>query len=106
MSRRITRLYIVKHSQEIIGIAEHAGPYPGCIHSPVRQSDKLHLTGKPTPLMHELVAIVPEGGIILDPFAGSGTTAVAAKETGRHYIAIEKSAYYAAVASQRLKKFS
>ena len=98
--------YVVWGTNGDCKIAEHAGPYPGCIHSPVRQSDKFHLTGKPTPLMHELVAIVPEGGIILDPFAGSGTTAVAAKETERHYIAIEKSAYYAAVASQRLKKFS
>lgn len=84
--------------------AEHAGPYPGCFHFPVRQSDKFHLAGKPTPLMRELVSIVPEGGIILDPFAGSGTTAVAAKEAGRHYIAIEKSAYYAAIARERLNE--
>ena len=84
--------------------AEHAGPYPGCFHFPVRQSDKFHLAGKPTPLMRELVSIVPEGGIILDPFAGSGTTAVAAKEAGRHYIAIEKSAHYAAIARERLNE--
>ena len=84
--------------------AEHTGPYPGCFHFPVRQSDKFHLTGKPTPLMRELVSIVPEGGIVLDPFAGSGTTAVAAKEAGQHYIAIEKSAHYAAIARERLNE--
>lgn|GEM_PF-6885387 len=48
------------------------------------------------------IDIVPEGGIILDPFAGSGTTLVAAKNTGRQYIGIEKDIANYNVALSRL----
>lgn len=53
--------------------AEHAGPFLGCYRFPVLQKDKFHLTGKPTALLEELVQIVPENSLILDPFGGSGT---------------------------------
>lgn len=82
--------------------ATHAGPFPGCFRFSVKQTDKFHLTGKPTPLMEQLVSIVPEGSIILDPFAGSGTTLVAAKNTGRNYIGIEKGKEYWEIAVKRL----
>ena len=39
---------------------------------------------------------------VLDPFSGSGTTAVAAKATGRHYICIEKEPEYCAIAEKRI----
>ena len=42
------------------------------------------------------------GDVILDPFAGSGSTAVASELLGRHYIAIELSAEYARIARDRL----
>lgn len=83
-------------------IATHAGPYPGCFTFPVKQSDKFHLTGKPTLLMEELVKIVPEDGIILDPFAGSGTTAVACKRQNRKFIGIEKNKEYYQICLDRL----
>ena len=51
-----------------------SGPWPGCFRYPVLQSDKHHLTGKPTALMSSLVECVPAGGTVLDPFCGSGTT--------------------------------
>lgn len=35
--------------------AVHGGPWPGCYRFPVKQSDKFHLTGKPTPLLERLV---------------------------------------------------
>lgn len=44
----------------------------------------------------------PENGIVLDPFTGSGTTAVAAKELGRKYIGIELNPEYVAIAEKRL----
>jgi site-specific DNA-methyltransferase (adenine-specific) len=46
--------------------------------------------------------ITPEGGIVLDPFAGSGTTALACKELGRNYICIEKEREYVDIIHQRL----
>lgn len=54
-----------------------------------------HPTVKPIELMKWLVALVtPPGGIVLDPFAGSGTTGVAALATGRDCILIEREAEY------------
>ena len=41
--------------------------------------------------------------IVLDPFAGSGTTGVACLRLGRRFIGIEKDAKYAAVATERLE---
>jgi site-specific DNA-methyltransferase (adenine-specific) len=82
------------------------GPFDGCLHVPVLQSDKFHLTGKPTQLMSELVRPVPPGGIILDPFAGSGSTGVAAVMSGRRFIGIEREAAYVEIARTRLEKLS
>lgn len=51
---------------------------PGVLRYPVRRDDKLHQTGKPLALLVELAALCPAGGLVLDPFAGSGTTLAAA----------------------------
>lgn len=67
-----------------------------------RQDDRHHLTGKPTPVMRELVRACPPGGIVLDPFAGSGTTGVAAIEEGRRFLGFEREPSYAAIARDRL----
>lgn len=76
---------------------------PGCFKFPVLQSDKHHQTGKPTPLMRELVKLCPPGGLIFDGFAGSGTTAVAAILEGRRVIAVERSPEYYRVAVERCR---
>lgn len=81
---------------------DHDEYLPGWIHVPVTQTDKHHITGKPTDLMRELVRIVPVDGLVVDPFAGSGTTGVAAIECGRRFIGVEKTAEYADVARARL----
>ncbi|MFM6281396.1 MAG: DNA-methyltransferase, partial [Dolichospermum sp.] len=63
----------------------------------------LHPTEKPLEIMKRLVEMLtPEGGTVLDPFAGSGTTAVACKELGRNYICIEKERKYVDIIHQRL----
>lgn len=65
--------------------------------------DRMHTTQKPVPLMLELVEdFTDPDEIILDPFAGSGTTGVACLRLGRRFIGIEKDAKYAAVARERL----
>ena len=63
-----------------------------------------HPTQKPTKLMQALIALTTKPGqIVLDPFAGSGTTAVAARNLGRHFIAYEINAKYAATFRERLE---
>jgi len=78
------------------------GPFDGCFDVAVKRADKHHITGKPTELMRRLVQIVPAGGLVLDPFAGSGTTGVAAVLEGRQFLGFEASAEYAVIAKERI----
>jgi len=66
--------------------------------------DKLvHPTEKPLDVMKWIIQnCTKENDIILDPFLGSGTTAVAAKQLHRRYIGIEISQKYCEIAKQRL----
>ena len=72
---------------------------PGVVREPIRTKDKLHLTGKPVPLMEHLMTILPSGSRILDPFAGSGTTLVAARNKGHTAVGIELSSDYHRIAT-------
>ncbi|MFM6221672.1 MAG: DNA-methyltransferase, partial [Dolichospermum sp.] len=64
-----------------------------------------HPTQKPLLLISKLVEMLTdEGGTVLDPFAGSGTTAVACKELGRNYICIEKELEYYQIACNRINQ--
>jgi len=87
---------------EVDGV--HDGPWPGSITVPVLQDDKHHATGKPTALMRKLAACCPPNGLILDPFAGSGTTGVAAICEGRRAILIEREAAYVDIARRRCRE--
>jgi site-specific DNA-methyltransferase (adenine-specific) len=63
-----------------------------------------HPTQKPIGAMMDLVrAYSRPGDVVLDPFCGAGSTLVAAKRLGRHYIGIDISAEYCRAAEQRLK---
>jgi len=60
-------------------------------------------TQKPVALFEYLIrTYTNEGDIVLDPTAGSGTTAVACRKTNRHYICIEKEPDYCAIAEKRI----
>ncbi|HEY4895235.1 MAG TPA: site-specific DNA-methyltransferase, partial [Solirubrobacteraceae bacterium] len=62
-----------------------------------------HPTVKPTALMRHLIRLVtPRGGVVLDPFLGSGTTALAAEMEGFAWIGIEKEAESVEIAEARL----
>lgn len=62
-----------------------------------------HPTQKPEKLLAKLIlASTNENDLILDPFAGSGTTAVVAKKLGRRSIAIESDEQYCLIAAKRL----
>ncbi len=63
-----------------------------------------HPTVKPLALMRYLVRLTstPTGGIVLDPFMGSGTTGIAAVLEGRDFIGIELNAEYLEIAERRI----
>ena len=64
----------------------------------------LHPTQKPEEMLKRIIiASSNKGGLVLDPFLGSGTTAVIAKRLGRNWIGIEKSRKYIEAANKRLK---
>jgi site-specific DNA-methyltransferase (adenine-specific) len=76
--------------------------YTGHSHCP-RPARNIHPTVKPLALMRWLVRLaVPEGGMVLDPFAGSGTTGAAAVLEGRGFVGIEREAEYVDIACARL----
>jgi hypothetical protein len=62
-----------------------------------------HPTVKPIALMRWLVRLVtPPGGVVLDPFLGSGTTGVAALREGFSFVGIEREAPYVEIATRRI----
>lgn len=64
-----------------------------------------HPTVKPIKLMEYLVKLVtPPGGVILDPFMGSGSTGVAAKNLEYKFVGIEREAEYLKIAKKRIEK--
>lgn len=64
----------------------------------------LHPTQKPIRLMKALIELTTqENQIILDPFCGSGTTLLAAKQTRRHFIGFEINKDYVQMANGRLR---
>ncbi len=66
-----------------------------------------HPTVKPIKLMEYLIKLVTkEGAVVLDPFLGSGTTAVACQKLGRLWIGIEKEPEYIKIAEARIKHYS
>ena len=71
----------------------------------INKSDHgLHEAQKPLQLMRLLVSLVTsKNAIVLDPFTGSGTTCLAAKQLGRHYIGIDIEAKYVKIAEDRLR---
>ncbi|MBP2704381.1 site-specific DNA-methyltransferase [Microbispora sp. RL4-1S] len=83
----------------------HAEPLylPGLVTgSQPRGRGRVHITQKPVDVLRQLIAVCPAGGTVLDPFAGSGSTGVAAALEGRSFVGVELTAHYANVARQRI----
>jgi DNA modification methylase len=66
-----------------------------------------HPTVKPVELMKYLIKLItPPGGVVLDPFNGSGSTGMAAVELGFEYIGCELDPAYVAIAEQRIRAWN
>jgi len=72
-----------------------------------RGEDNTHPTVKPQELMKYLCRLVtPKGGTLLDPFMGSGSTGMAAKDEGFKFIGIEREKEYFEIAEKRINAAS
>lgn len=102
-----TKGYTQAYHESAYVLAKGQPPKPAC---PIRDvlsreytGNKYHPHEKPVPLMEALiVAFSKPGAIVLDPFAGSGTTGIAARRCGRRFILIEKFPQYYSAALRRL----
>lgn len=82
---------------------ERADPVylPGVLRHTTMTNGKLHITQKPLALMEEIIHICPPGGLVFDPFAGAGTTGVAALRHGRRFVGCESVPEYFDTAVRR-----
>lgn len=77
----------------------------GCVWRINQENDNPHPAPFPVDLAARCIQSVGAGPV-LDPFMGSGTTAIAAEQAGVHWIGIEKSAEYVKMARDRLAEFA
>lgn len=74
-----------------------------CVGASSSDSNGMHSAPTPLPLARWWTRyICPPGGVVLDPFMGAGTMAVAAVEEGRHFVGIERDAGYCEIAERRI----
>ena len=86
------------------GNLDFVGSGDGTKHNKVVIRVNTHPTVKPQELMKYLCRLVtPKGGTVLDPFMGSGSTGMAAKDEGFEFIGIEKEKEYFEIAEARIK---
>lgn len=78
------------------------GPVGPRAHIESAPRNRVHQTEKPVDLLKPWCELAPLGGLVLDPFAGSGSTGEAALLTGRRFFGVELTAHYAEIARHRL----
>jgi DNA modification methylase len=90
-----------------IGTPEYYSSSHGNVLPSGRQpsKDRDHDTQKPLELMGKLIEVQsPPGGIVLDPFMGSGSTGVSAVRSGRHFVGIEHDPEHFATSCRRVEE--
>ena len=75
---------------------------PGCFRVPVGK-DKIHQAVKPDALLSELVKLCPPGGVVLDPFNGSGSTGIACARAGLRYLGFEITDSWSELSRERIR---
>lgn len=95
--------YVVWGSNGPMPTERGVPPLPGfyTANAPQRRE---HQTQKPLEVMRALVKICPEGGVVLDPFMGAGTTGVAAVLEGRRFVGVELVEHYQQVSERRIRE--
>lgn len=78
--------------------------YPGSLYSetPPSHRERVHVTEKPVGLIRHMLTVAGPGGVVLDPFAGSGSTGVAAIADGFDFIGIERESEYVEISRRRI----
>ncbi len=105
--RYTSKTQFVRYQHEAAYLLAKGNPEPQAIIGDVidwtYSGNKYHPTEKPLPVLTALIAaFCPPSGLVLDPFAGSGSTLLAARSFGFHYLGIELDAKYHAIACDRL----
>ena len=96
--------FILWGSKGAMPLQRNAGCLPGVFrYSNPANAGRIHVTEKSLPLMRDIVQICEPGGRILDPFAGAGTTILAAVREGYEAVGVEKTAAYYKLGSDRVK---
>lgn len=95
--------YIVWGSNGSLPIERGVGVLPGVFSYPnVPSSERWHQTQKPLDLMRQVMHVCEPGGVICDPFCGSGSTIQAALMEGYKVVGIELEAHNVAIIHKRL----
>ncbi len=69
--------------------------------------NKLHPTQKPLSILTPLIeSFCPRHGLVLDPFAGSGSSLIAARSLGRQFLGVELDPHYYTIACKRLQVYT
>ncbi len=103
---RLPANFIHDGSEEAVSLLGQADRYFYCAKAgPEERRNSKHPTIKPVALMRYLVRLAtPPGGLVLDPFGGSGTTAEAARLEHCRFLLMELSPEYCADAAERLRQ--
>ena len=95
--------YVVWGSRGPMPLDRGVGCLPGVLRQmPPAAADRHHQTAKPVEVMEWICRIAAPDSLILDPFAGSGSTGVAALLSGHRFAGCEMSDHYRRVAGERL----
>jgi site-specific DNA-methyltransferase (adenine-specific) len=72
----------------------------------VQSPENTHSAQFPVALIEPIIRMLcPRCGVVLDPFIGSASTAIAAIRTGRHYVGFEKEPHYAEAAERSIRTY-
>jgi site-specific DNA-methyltransferase (adenine-specific) len=94
--------YILWATMGAMPVRDDAVYLPGVLRHTTMTNGKVHLTQKPLALMDDIVKVCPSGGLIFDPFMGTGTTGVAAISSGRKFVGCETVEQYFETAVTRI----